>query len=86
MLLHPIFSSNWKPQVKVEILNEQLMSVTGRQELDEDGSGSVSYPELCSQMRRLELDPPIHLTQSDFDVITQACPREGKGALNLEGF
>ena len=37
-----------------------------------DRSGTVSYVEMCSRLRRLELHPPIHLTQSDFDVITQA--------------
>jgi hypothetical protein len=38
-----------------------------------DRSGAVSYAELCSRMRLLDLKPAIHITQSDFDVITQVC-------------
>ena len=41
------------------------------QDLDVDGSGSLSYAELCSRLRLLKLKPPIHLTLSDFDIITQ---------------
>ena len=48
--------------------------VCSSQELDEDGSGTVSYSEMCSRLRQMDLKPPIHLTQSDFDVITQAAP------------
>ena len=47
--------------------------VADLQELDKDNSGALSYMEICSQLKLIDLDPPIHLTQSDFDVITQVC-------------
>ncbi len=41
------------------------------QEVDVDGSGSLSYKELCMQLRKLDFTPPIHITMIDYDVITQ---------------
>ncbi len=39
--------------------------------MDVDGSGSLSYKELCQQLRKLDFSPPIHITMIDYDVITQ---------------
>jgi hypothetical protein len=39
--------------------------------MDTDGSDSLDYGELCSQLRRLQFTPHIHLTISDYDVVTQ---------------
>ncbi len=36
-----------------------------------DGSGFLSYKELCQQLRKLDFTPPIHITMIDYDVITQ---------------
>jgi hypothetical protein len=41
------------------------------QEVDVDGSGFLSYKELCQQLRKLDFTPPIHITMIDYDVITQ---------------
>jgi hypothetical protein len=39
--------------------------------MDGDGSGSISFDELCSRLRQLNFSPPIHITISDFAALTQ---------------
>ena len=39
--------------------------------MDSDGSQTMSFKELCQQLRRLDFRPPVHVTMSDFASITQ---------------
>jgi hypothetical protein len=49
-----------------------LHSASYAQEMDTNADGFLDYDELCSQLRRqLEFRPRIHITMSDYDVITQ---------------
>ena len=47
--------------------------------MDTDGSGSISFDELCSRLRRLDVNPPVHITMTDFDAVTQNGKLCGKG-------
>ena len=47
--------------------------------MDTDGSGSICFDELCSRLRRLDVNPPIHITMTDFDAVTQNGKLCGKG-------
>eukprot|EP00292_Cryptomonas_paramecium_P012834 CAMPEP_0113686524 /NCGR_PEP_ID=MMETSP0038_2-20120614/15341_1 /TAXON_ID=2898 /ORGANISM="Cryptomonas paramecium" /LENGTH=362 /DNA_ID=CAMNT_0000606863 /DNA_START=110 /DNA_END=1195 /DNA_ORIENTATION=- /assembly_acc=CAM_ASM_000170 len=40
-------------------------------EMDTDGSGLMTFSELSHQLKHLDFRPPIHITHSDFAVLTQ---------------
>ena len=49
--------------------------------MDSDGSKTMSFKELCQQLRRLDFHPPVHVTVSDFAAITQdgvLCSKNGE--------
>ena len=39
--------------------------------MDADGSGSISFDELCTRLRQFDFSPPLHITISDFAALTQ---------------
>ncbi len=49
--------------------------------MDSDGSKTMSFKELCQQLRRLDFHPPVHVTVSDIVAITQdgvLCSKNGE--------
>jgi hypothetical protein len=41
------------------------------QEMDMNCDGALDYVELCTMLRKFDFYPRIHVTMSDYDVITQ---------------
>jgi hypothetical protein len=58
-------------QKLISTLFIQPEDISYTQEMDTNGSDSLDYGELCSQLRRFQFKPRIHLTISDYDVITR---------------
>jgi len=67
--LDPLLEELTRSYVDDEDLTRRLDSLF--EVVDTDGSGEVTFEELCCEMKKLDFSPPIHLTESDFAIFTQ---------------
>jgi Ca2+-binding EF-hand superfamily protein len=80
--LDPLLEKMTRDYVDEEDLTNRLSDLFSV--LDSDSSGKICFAELCAELKKLDFNPPIHLSDGDFAVITE----QGKGTqlCDADGF